>query len=130
VCNPKTTTLLKLAQQHDPKCKKILTDIPPWTKMAIDLNGKLTVISSTCAKDKRKENTKKHNIKVKTHINDQSILTIYTDGSKTKDGTGARIITYHKGLGLNMGMGKPAVSWSRVTRVRVRSRNFTPTTTL
>jgi hypothetical protein len=95
--NPKTTTLLKLAQQHDPNCERISTDIPPWTKTAIDLKGKLTIISSTCAKDKRKENAKKHNIEVKTHINDQSLLTIYTDGSKTKEGTGAGIIAYHKG---------------------------------
>jgi ribonuclease HI len=31
------------------------------------------------------------------HTNDQTILTIYTDGSKTKEGTGASYITYYKG---------------------------------
>jgi ribonuclease HI len=34
---------------------------------------------------------------VRTHANDQTLLTIYTDGSKTKEGTGTSYIAYHKG---------------------------------
>jgi hypothetical protein len=50
-----------------------------------------------CPKDKREETAKKHTISVRSHANDQTILTIYTDGSKTKEGTGAGYITYYKG---------------------------------
>jgi hypothetical protein len=44
-------------------------------------------------------------------VNDQTILTIYTDGSKTNEGTGASYITYHKGCPIakkTLGMGNKA----------------------
>jgi hypothetical protein len=90
-------SLLKLAMQHDHNCEKISTVIPPWTKTMERFKGRLTILDTTYPKDKREETAKKHMISVRAHANDQTILTIYTDGSKTKEGTGASYITYYKG---------------------------------
>jgi hypothetical protein len=72
---------------------------------------RLSILDSTCPKDKRNEEAKKHAISVRTHASDQMILTIYTDGSKTNEGTGASYITYHKGCPIakkKLGMGNKA----------------------
>jgi hypothetical protein len=89
-------SLLKLAAQHNHKCEKISSNIPPWTNMAEKFKGRLTILATTCPKDKREEIAKKHTLSVRTHTNDQTILTIYTDGSKTKEDTGASYIAYYK----------------------------------
>jgi hypothetical protein len=65
--------------------------------MAEKFKGRLTILDSICPKDKREETAKKHALSVRAHTNDQTLLTIYTDGSKTKEGTGASYIAYHKG---------------------------------
>jgi ribonuclease HI len=65
----------------------------------------------TCPKDKREETAKKHAISVRVMANDQTTLMIYTDGSKTKDGTGASYIAYYKGRMIvkkSLGMGNKA----------------------
>jgi ribonuclease HI len=59
--------------------------------------GRLSILDTTCPKDKREEIAKKHVISVRALANDQTVLTIYTDGSKTKEGTGASYITYYRG---------------------------------
>jgi hypothetical protein len=62
-------------------------------------------------KDKREEIAKKHTLSVRAHENDWTLLTIYTDGSKTKEGTGASYIMYHKGHPIakkSLGMGNKA----------------------
>jgi hypothetical protein len=109
--SPKTTTLLKLASQHDHNCKKISSTIPPWTNTAEKFKGRLTILDSTCPRDKREETAKKHALSVRAHANNQMLLTIYTDRSKTKEGTGASYITYHKGRPIakkKLGMGNKA----------------------
>jgi ribonuclease HI len=96
--SPKTASLLRLlATQYDHKCEKISPNIPPWTNTAEEFKGRLTILTSTCPKDKREETAKKHTLSVRAHANVQTLLTIYTDGSKTKKGTGTSYITYYKG---------------------------------
>jgi hypothetical protein len=80
-------SLFKLAAQHDHKCEKISPNIPLWTDMAEKFKGRLTILATTCSKDKREKIAKKHTLSVSAHANDQTLLTIYTDGSKTKEGT-------------------------------------------
>jgi hypothetical protein len=80
-CNPKTTSLLKLAKWQNPKCEKITTDIIPWAKSTSKLGDKIKILHLTCPKDKRKEVAKNHAISVRTHTNEQTLMTIYTDGS-------------------------------------------------
>jgi hypothetical protein len=79
------------------KKSKISSTIPPWTNTTEKFKGRLTILDSTCPKDKREETAQKHALSVRAHANDQTLLTIYTDGSKTKEGTGVSYITYHKG---------------------------------
>jgi hypothetical protein len=86
-------SLLKLADQHDHNCEKISPVIPPWTNTAEKFKGKLTILNLTCPKYKRGGTAKKHTLSVRAHANDQTLLNIYTDGSKTKEGTGASYIT-------------------------------------
>jgi hypothetical protein len=65
----------------------------------------------TCPKKERKGTAKRHNVSVRHHTKDQTIPTIYTDGSKTKEGTGASFIAYHKGHAIHKkppGMGNYA----------------------
>jgi hypothetical protein len=95
-CKPKTTSLLKLAKRQGHNCEKITTDIPPWTKTANNLGNKIEISHITCPKDKRKETAREHMLSVRSQSNDQSILTIYTDGSKTEEGTGTGFIAYHR----------------------------------
>jgi hypothetical protein len=83
--------------QHDHKCEKISTVIPPWTNMAERFKGRLTILDSTCPKDKREETAKRYTLLVRAHTNDQMLLMTYTDGSKTKEGTRASYIAYYKG---------------------------------
>jgi hypothetical protein len=104
-------SLLKLANQHDHNCGKISPIIPPWNKMAEIFKGRLTILNSTCPKDKREETAKKHTLLVRAHANGQTLLTIYTDSSKTKEGTEASYIVYHKGRPIakrSLGMGNKA----------------------
>jgi hypothetical protein len=77
--------------------RKISTVIPPWTNTTEKFKSQLTILSTTCPKDKREETTKRHAISVRAVANDQTVLTIYTDGSKTKEGTRASYIAYYKG---------------------------------
>jgi hypothetical protein len=63
---PKTMSLLKLATQHDHNCEKISTVIPPWTNTAEKFKGQLTILNTTCPKDKRGETAKRHTISKST----------------------------------------------------------------
>jgi hypothetical protein len=54
------TSLLKLAAQHDHKCEKISSNIPPWTNMVEKFKDRLTILTSMCPKDKKEETTKKN----------------------------------------------------------------------
>jgi hypothetical protein len=65
--------------------------------MAERFKGRLSILDTTCPKDKREEIATKHVISVRALANNQTVLTIYTDGSKTKEGTGASYIVYYKG---------------------------------
>jgi hypothetical protein len=79
--------------------------------MTEKFKGRLTILNSTWPKDKREESAKKHTLSVRAHTNDQTLLTIYTDSSKTKEGTGASYIAYHKGRPIakkSLGMGNKA----------------------
>jgi hypothetical protein len=52
---------------------------------------------------------------VRSQSNDQTILTIYTDGSKTEEGTGAGFIAYHKNRAITkkeLGMGSQAEAFN------------------
>jgi hypothetical protein len=40
-------------------------------------------------KRQKRRNSQKHALSIRAHTNDQTLLTIYTDGSKTEEGTGA-----------------------------------------
>jgi hypothetical protein len=59
--------------------------------------GRLIILNSTCPNNKREETAKRHAISVRAHANDQTLLTIYTDGSKTNEGTGGSYVAYYKG---------------------------------
>jgi hypothetical protein len=114
-CKQKMTSLLKLAKQQNPKCEKITTDIILWAKTTSELGNKIEILHLTCPKDKRKEVAKKYAISVRTHVNEQTILTIYTDGSKTEEGTGTSFIAYHRGCTIvkkELGMGKQAEAFN------------------
>jgi hypothetical protein len=79
--------------------------------MAEKFKGRLTILDSTCPKDKREETAKKHTLSVRAHVNNQTLLTIYTDSSRTKKETGASYIVYHKGRPIakkSLGMGNKA----------------------
>jgi hypothetical protein len=107
----KTTSPLKLAIQHDHNCERISTIIPPWTDMSAKSKGRLTILDTTCPTDKREETAKRHTLSVRAVANDQTTLMIYTDSSKTKEGTGASYIAYHKGRTIvkkSLGMGHKA----------------------
>jgi ribonuclease HI len=109
--SPKTTSLHKLANQHDHKCESISSTIPPWTDTAEKFRGRLSILDLTFPKDKRNEEAKKHTISVRAHASNQTILTIYTDRSKTNEGTGASYIAYHTGHPIakkKLGMGNKA----------------------
>jgi hypothetical protein len=109
--SPKTTSLLRLATQHNHKCKKKSSNIPPRTKTADKFKGRLEIYTSTCPKDERNETVKKHSLSVRAHMNDQTSLTIYTDGSKTEERMGTSYITYYKGRLVakkSLGMGNKA----------------------
>jgi hypothetical protein len=91
--------------------EKITIDIPPWTKTANDLGNKIKISHLTCPKDKRKETAREHTISVRSQSSDQTILTIYTDGSKMEKGTGAGYIAYHRNRVITkkeIGMGSQA----------------------
>jgi hypothetical protein len=77
-------------------CEKKTIDIPPWTKTANDLRNKIEILHLTCLKDKRKETAREHTISVRSQSSNQTILTIYTDGSKMEEGTGAGFRAYHR----------------------------------
>jgi hypothetical protein len=50
-------------------------------------------------------------LSVRSQSNDQSILTIYTDSSKTEEGTGTGFIAYHRNRAITkkeIGMGSQA----------------------
>jgi hypothetical protein len=79
--------------------------------MAEKFKGQLTILDTTCPKNKREETAKRYAILVRALANDQMVLTIYTDGSKTKEGTGAGYIAYYKGclaVKKSLGMGNKA----------------------
>jgi ribonuclease HI len=104
-------SLLKLATQHDHNCERISTIIPPWSDTTEKFKGQLTILNTTCPKDKREETAKRHTISVRAVANDQTTLTIYTDSSKTKEGIGASYIAYYKGRTIvkkSLGMGNKA----------------------
>jgi hypothetical protein len=113
--DPGMTSLLKLAKQQNPKCEKITTDIITWAKTTSELGDKIEILHLTCPKDKRKEVANNHAISVRTHTNEQTLLTIYTDGSKTEEGTGTSLIAYHTGCTIikkEPGMGKQAEAFN------------------
>jgi hypothetical protein len=54
-------------------------------------------------------------ISVRVLANDQTVLTIYTDGSKTKEGIGASYIAYYRGQPVAkkaLGMGNKAEAFN------------------
>jgi hypothetical protein len=53
-------SLLRLATQHNHKCKKILPDVPPCINIVDKFKGRLEIYASTCPKDKREETAAKH----------------------------------------------------------------------
>jgi hypothetical protein len=112
---PKTTSLLKLAKRQNPNCEKITINIPPWTKTANDLRNKIEILHLTCLKDKSKETAREHTISVRSQSSNQTILTIYTDGSKTEEGTGTGYIAYHRNHTITkkeIGMGSQAETFN------------------
>jgi ribonuclease HI len=73
---------------------------------------------------KREETAKRHTISVRAVANDQMTLTIYTDSSKTKEGTGASYITYYKGRMIvkkSLGMGNKAEAFDAEKWALVKS---------
>jgi hypothetical protein len=73
---------------------------------------------------KREETAKKNALSVRAHTNDQTLLAIYTDGSKTKEGTGTDYITYYKGRPIakkSLGMGNKAEAFDTETWALTKS---------
>jgi hypothetical protein len=79
-----------------PQMQKNNNQYTTLDQTANDFGNKIEILHLTCLKDKRNKTAKKHTISVRSQSNNQTILTIYTDGSKTEEGTGTGFIAYHK----------------------------------